>query len=163
MGCVWRLLAPPKALLFLSSFWVPVRAAGSLARPCVHRPLNMPPRGHEAQWTVLVVTHHPGESPDPQLAREAGDGGQHGRGRHSCAWTTPRLPSAQSLLRCLSPVSPGTLPGRRGLSSGVGLATSRLCDSEQVSTFSGPPSVLLKGGVYRADPHCSGGKVHRYG
>ena len=72
------------------------------------------------------------------------------------------MPSPASAVSYV-PRSLGRLPGWRGLSSGVGLATSRLCDFEQVSTFSGPQSLLLKGGVYRADPHCSGGKAHCYG
>lgn len=54
-------------------------------------------------------------------------------GRHR-GFPVPSLASAVSYV----PRSLGRLPGQRGLSSGVGLATSRLCDFEQVSTFSGP-------------------------
>ena len=97
--------APPKALLFLSLFWVPIHAAGSLARPCVCMPLNIPPGGHEGQWTILVVTHRPGE---PRPTTDRGGWGQ-GSARPGKAFL--RLDDIEAsqypVQPPLSPMSPG--------------------------------------------------------
>ena len=110
--------APPKALLFLSLFWVPIHAAGSLARPCVHRPLNIPPGGHKGQWTVLVVTHRPWE-PRPKDPTDRGGWGW-GPARPGRAFLrldnteASQCPVQLPLSVSYVPRALGRLPGRRG-------------------------------------------------
>lgn len=112
-----------------------------------------------AQWTV------PRDPPPWEPRLTTGQGG----------WGWGRAPSGKAFL-CLDntevsqcPVSPplssvsqspGTLPPPAGLGSGVGLATSRLCDSEQVSTSLGLEFAPERRGL-PGRPTLPGGKVHR--
>lgn len=161
-GLCLEAVGSSKALLFLSSFWVPIRAAGSLARRCVHRPLNMPPRGHEAQWTVLVVTHETWGAPTHNWPGRLGMGVGAARKAFLCLDNTefpvPSLSSAVCLLCHQGHCWAGGASAQVLVWSPVG------CVTLSRSLPSLGPSLLLKGGGLPGRTHTApGGKVHHYG